>query len=250
MRSRNAVPIGGSMSFRLLNAYQTIAAIDGLIKDAQSEVVIVSPYFKMERTASLMRTLRLALERKRRVTMLIREDSSNVASDVLEEFVDLGMKLQAVPNLHAKLYWSDAGAVVSSINMLTTSFESSIEAGLEAQDEQARRQVQEFIQREVQPRNDIGRSRPSPASSKHRQPEAPSKRSQPEQRERKARKHDEGFCIRCCADLPVNIERPLCSDCYESWAKYEDDDYPEKFCHLCGEKNATSKRKPLCEDCY
>ena len=234
------------MSFRLLGSYETIAAIDRLIKEARREVLIVSPYFNMESKASLMRTLRLALDHKLKVTMLIREDyNKDLAWDVLTEFVELGMKVQKVPNLHAKLYWSDAGAVVASINMLTTSFESSIEAGLLALDETARGQVLEFIQREVQPRHEVDlRRRPPPVS--HRVPG----REPVSERSTRSRGSDSGYCIRCAATLPLNLAKPLCFDCHASWADFKKPDYPERYCHECGAEVRTSKAKPSCGACY
>ena len=60
----------------------------------------------------------------------------------------------------------------------------------------------------------------------------------------------EGYCIRCRASVPANPDRPLCRDCYESWAEHGNDDFPEKYCLACGAAERSSLRRPLCGDCY
>jgi len=234
------------MSFRLLGSYDTIAAIDRLIKEAQRDIVIVSPYFKMERKATVLRALRIALEGKRNVTMLIREGQNHdVAWDVLGEFIELGMKVQLVPNLHAKLYWSDAGAVISSLNMLTSSFESSTEAGLVALDDNARGQIYEFIQRDVQPRHDADLLRHATSPSQHLRPREMARRTETGPSTRQS-----GYCIRCGESVALNPERPFCFGCYGSWAEFENPEYREKVCHKCGENAGTTMARPLCRACY
>lgn len=45
-----------------------------------------------------------------------------------------------------------------------------------------------------------------------------------------------GFCIRYGDKIPFNISKPYCEKAYNSWAKFGNDEYPEKFCHFTGEK--------------
>ena len=63
--------------------------------------------------------------------------------------------------------------------------------------------------------------------------------SKPKTRERKPNyikaKSLDGFCIRCGDEINFNINRSLCSDCFESWADWGNEDYPENFCHFSGE---------------
>ena len=60
----------------------------------------------------------------------------------------------------------------------------------------------------------------------------------------------EGYCIRCRASVPANPDRPLCRDCYESWAEHHDAQFPEKCCLACGAAERSSSRRPMCADCY
>ena len=56
-----------------------------------------------------------------------------------------------------------------------------------------------------------------------------------------------GFCIRCKAVLPADLERPYCQRCYRNWNK--DETYEEKYCHMCGHEHIATLRKPLCVAC-
>lgn len=62
-------------------------------------------------------------------------------------------------------------------------------------------------------------------------------------------KPNQGFCIRTGVPLPFNPGKPLSYDAFQSWAQFENQDYPEKFCHGCGKKWRTSVRFPLCPEC-
>ena len=59
-----------------------------------------------------------------------------------------------------------------------------------------------------------------------------------------------GHCVRCGKGMDYNPEKPLCDNCYKSWAKYHDPKYEEKYCHSCGNKAKTSFAKPVCYSCF
>lgn len=59
-----------------------------------------------------------------------------------------------------------------------------------------------------------------------------------------------GHCIRCGKNIKHNTNRPLCSSCFSSWAKWGNDDYDENYCHTCGKSWITSKSRPECKKCY
>jgi hypothetical protein len=57
------------------------------------------------------------------------------------------------------------------------------------------------------------------------------------------------FCIRC--KVVIHGGLPLCEKDYSEWAKYKNDEYPEKFCNTCGvEQPNISYKKPQCRNCY
>lgn len=59
-----------------------------------------------------------------------------------------------------------------------------------------------------------------------------------------------GYCVRCGTGIQFNCKRPLCSDCYDEWARWGNPDYEENYCHECCEEAVTSMKRPLCHQCY
>jgi hypothetical protein len=59
-----------------------------------------------------------------------------------------------------------------------------------------------------------------------------------------------GYCMRCKEKTNFNPTKPLCYDCYQSWAVYQNYIYPENVCHCCGNDEDVSMSKPLCYHCY
>ncbi|KUK68846.1 MAG: Uncharacterized protein XD88_1723 [Methanocalculus sp. 52_23] len=58
------------------------------------------------------------------------------------------------------------------------------------------------------------------------------------------------YCIRCGETIDYNPEKPYCPKCFASWARFNNPDYKEKVCHKCGTKHTTTKTRPVCNDCY
>jgi hypothetical protein len=63
----------------------------------------------------------------------------------------------------------------------------------------------------------------------------------------RSRSTEQGFCIRTGTPIPFNIERPFSYPAYKSWARFSNDDYPERYCHKTGREShgKTSKRNPV-----
>ncbi|QIX62733.1 hypothetical protein HER32_16755 [Hymenobacter sp. BT18] len=63
----------------------------------------------------------------------------------------------------------------------------------------------------------------------------------------RARSTEQGFCIRTGTPIPFNLERPFSYPAYKSWARFSNDDYPERYCHKTGKESngKTSKRNPI-----
>ncbi|WP_415779510.1 hypothetical protein, partial [Elizabethkingia occulta] len=62
--------------------------------------------------------------------------------------------------------------------------------------------------------------------------------------------HSKGYCIRCRTSIKLDLEKPLCWDCYKIWSVYEDPFYKEKFCISCGKENNTNFNRPACLKCF
>lgn len=56
-----------------------------------------------------------------------------------------------------------------------------------------------------------------------------------------------GYCIRTGEPISFNPAKPFSYDAFQTWAQFENMDYPEKFCHLTGtpSNGRTSMRNPI-----
>ena len=62
----------------------------------------------------------------------------------------------------------------------------------------------------------------------------------------------EGFCIRCGAPIPINIEDPYCPLCGGKCSisnRFSTSENTEMFCHLCGEATYVTSINPICSEC-
>lgn len=59
-----------------------------------------------------------------------------------------------------------------------------------------------------------------------------------------------GCCVRCAKQISLDLERPLCLNCFRSWSQFEDVTYVENYCIVCSEEHDTSFEKPSCYNCY
>ena len=56
-----------------------------------------------------------------------------------------------------------------------------------------------------------------------------------------------GYCIRTGKRIPFDPKRPYCYEAYQSWANYQNWDFPEKYCHKTGKfsNGNTSMANPI-----
>jgi hypothetical protein len=225
-----------------------------LIRGAQKELWLVSPYVTLDALAGLKREIQRALDRKVSTHLLVREDGNNKLDELRASVGDLvasGLDARCVRDLHAKVYWSEEAAVVTSMNLLASSATKSIEVGFHIGSGSLHQDLREFIRGQVEPeaRAFPEPTAPAPTSSQSTKRDAVvGTTPRPKRSERPKASH--GACIRCGEDVKLNLEKPLCLSCYRDWARWENRDYNENYCHSCGEEASTSVAKPLCRSCY
>ncbi len=237
------------MNFQLINTEETITRLLSLIREARERVTLISPYITLGAGDRLGRAVREALGRKVRVSIVVRQDEQTPLKEAwleaMRPHLEAGLQLHSVPGLHAKLYRSESTVLITSLNLLGSSFLNTIEVGLWSQEVHALREVDAFIKREIAPHSSPvvldARGRLASTPKKHE----PRARSKPAPRE-----EEEGCCIRCGDDIPFDPERPYCRDCYTEWAEWENEDYEDDFCHACGDDYPATMARPLCRDCF
>jgi len=63
-------------------------------------------------------------------------------------------------------------------------------------------------------------------------------------------REEKGYCIRCEKEIELDPTSPYCSECYETWSEYGNEEYEEDHCHICGKEMDSTKKKPVCYSCY
>lgn len=201
----------------LIFDYQVPSKIIELIDHAKKEIIIVSPYIKL--WDPLSNALNKAKTKNISISVLTSENCKNLSE--IEELTD---KIYFLKNLYAKLYLNEHMAILTSMNLHKKSAQKNFEFGYLTTKHDELIQLKTRIW-----------------ALKNRVWEAPLK---PYELIKNG-----GYCIRCKVPIPNNIQKPLCSDCYVSWAHFKNVNYQEKFCHLCRTPSNVSYAKPLCKNC-
>lgn len=205
-----------------------------LTEKTVEEIVIVSPY--LDPPADVVRLLKNSVSRGVQVDVLFREDkmAEYASKPWLAELAGAGVNFGALPLLHAKLYVFDGEhAIVTSMNLVETSWSNSRELGLLVPFSNELNQFLDQLEKDAQA---VGPN-PRSASRRSRSQKSPPARA-------------DGFCIRCATAIALNPDRPYCREHYEKWAEYSNPDYKDKFCHGCGKSSPATMSKPLCSKCY
>lgn len=232
----------------ILGTSTVSSAVESLIDRAQKALFIVTPYFKpWDRVGRAIKGVRA---RDTQVLVLLRGGEDRAKSEErVREFLTHGVRVAYLSRLHAKIYASESEVIVTSMNLYDSSaldsFEVAVRFTREADGDAYRQVVQQVIDLAKKADEEAkvnARERAviaSPLTAVHARVTGkpvplPSK----------------GHCIRCDKPVAFNPEKPLCADCYKSWAKYANPDYEEARCHRCGKDAKTSAAKPLCRPCW
>lgn len=237
---------------RFLTTTDTSAAIERVIREAEKELTLISAYV-YPRIIYLDR-LRDAAARGVRISLVFGKQKMNEA--VREQFAKVpNLRIYYLDEMHAKCYFNEKEAVITSLNMLNSSEAKNREMGVLLTSTTDAEAYQDCLREarsimaaatplagHVQERADAPR-----AATRPRLPATPSLKG-PVAVLRGRDK--EGFCIRCAAPLPFSMDKPLCIKCYKEWARWENPLHQEAHCHGCGKEHASSFAKPLCRTCY
>ncbi|NVI98597.1 hypothetical protein HV824_10755 [Myxococcus sp. AM009] len=256
-----AIAGAGRSRIEILNHTQTVANLMRLITEAERELLLVSPYVSLDKLRAPVRAIQGALHRKVRVELIIREKDFSTrqadpfAAKEMQELRAAGMQVHLLKDLHAKVYLSEKNALITSLNLLESSINNSIEvstwlcAGTPEY-----QQLVEVLRTDIRPTSvkvetavhsaRATRAETAPGRTKTKASRAPSFDDLP------IFVDDEGHCIRCGDDVAFNTDKPLCTDCFGTWRRFGDPSYREAYCHACGEDEDTSVAKPLCYDCF
>ncbi len=217
-------------AWELVDTKNTEAKLLSLITTAKKNLVLVTPWATLGELGSIRRAILLAIQRGVTTNLIIRDEDKTITKVVedAQELLAAGMNLATVQRLHAKIYWSEEQALLTSANLIEGSFDKSVEFGLLVSGGELHDQVKGFI-------NNLPLAR-------HFELKRPSKAKQASK--------EGGFCIRCCKGISFSEAHPYCRPHYDKWAEYENADYEDRYCHGCGDEYPATKRKPLCRSCF
>ncbi len=207
--------------------------LEELVEDARDRLILISPYLKINDR------IKEQLEEKNRMKIDVRivygknelqPEENNWLKDL--EYITSSY----CENLHAKCYLNNEEAIITSMNLYEFSQVNNNEMGIHVkreEDPEVYKDIKKEAKRLIRASDEIEIS----------VEKKPTKDIDDES-------SDKGFCIRCKKEIPLDPKKPYCSDCYETWNEYKNNDYKEKHCHICGKEMESTRNKPVCYDCY
>ena len=228
----------------IITAKGTGFFIEKVIRGARERIVLISPYLKVQKL--YLDELKIAAKRKVSIAIVFREDEAK--ADQLEALWEIeGVELSCLPELHAKCYFNEHRFVLTSMNLYDHSELHNKELGIMLEEKTDQDLFKDAVSHAV---TILGSSKPLLGHRKRKPtPSVTADVIAPYSAKRKEKK--QGHCVRCKTELRYNPDYPFCVDCYTSWAKWSNDDFPEKYCHRCGkEKDTITRVKPQCRECY
>lgn len=244
-----------------------------VIDEAKHRLAIVSPY--VDRVIHAEQAIIRAKKNGARVVVFARQDGQTIggngSKEALEWFRANDIEVEGVPNLHAKFYMNEHEAVVTSMNLLKSSWSSSFELGFLVQGE-AHKQLVEYLTKRLRVWSTALTTETSQgdAKSKLREKSTPyrartlSRSARTGQKEtsffgsivsavKDAISAQAGYCIRCGEPMTArdaDAGKVLCASDYREWAMYKNPEYAESYCNTCGQRRKTTYSKPQCRKCY
>ena len=119
---------------------QITSRVLDILRNAKKHVTLVSPYNKF--WTHLRNELQRTVARDVRVDFIYRNGERSEDTDWLE---DLGVRVHAVQNLHAKIYLNESSVLVTSMNLLESSSKNSMEICISINDEKAQKDVRGYV---------------------------------------------------------------------------------------------------------
>lgn len=210
--------------------------IEKIIRKAKKEIVLVSPYLKINKT--FYERLGEASEKKIPITIIYGKD--HLKSNEKDSLYKLSsLNLFYYDDLHAKCFYNEEKLIITSMNMYDFSEKNNREMGVLIE----KKKDNNLYQEAVDEAESILRLSDKVLINNM-------EKSWDTEKKIGTKNKGLGFCIRCESRIDYNPDKPYCFDCFFSWNQFENPFYTENVCHHCGEYNSSSMEKPECWSCY
>ncbi|MDG6251117.1 phospholipase D-like domain-containing protein [Methanocalculus sp.] len=240
------------------------SALADLIKNSEERLYLISPYIHL--TAINKKYLQNTDGNNLEIFVIHRSDAALKDED--KQFLQSlnNVTIYACDDLHAKCYLNETVGVISTMNLYEHSQTSNWEMGVKFSKEEDAKLFTDTLKEislivEASKKTSETKSAEKPHYQKQ-YTDRPKKQQTINPNLKKSLKKgflgkladsvfgEVGYCIRCGEMIDYRPEKPFCSECFASWAKFKNPDYREKYCHVCGDKAATTKVRPVCNECY
>lgn len=118
-----------------------------LIEEAKTELILVSPYVKIDNWGKMKSCIDRAIDRNVKITFIARKN----AEQDLTYIKSLKLNLILINDLHAKVYINDKNAIVTSQNITQSSDINSIEIGYLSENPRERKELIDFVNQYITP---------------------------------------------------------------------------------------------------
>jgi len=222
----------------------TISELEQIITKARQTLVFITPYVQLSKN----NFERLRDVAERRVPIKFVYGKSELNPDEMDRLTGIrGLTLYYFDNLHAKCYFNEETAIITSMNLYDYSSKNREMGVLIKKREDASlygnlvQEANSIIKNAEEVRVDnfsrvatFVRGKVSDFSLNFLSP----------------RQTREGCCIRCHNSIPTDVTRPYCNSCFNIWNQFGNWHYVERFCHHCGRETDSSMERPLCYQCF
>jgi hypothetical protein len=209
---------------QFLDKEKAVSALKDLIRADNQNLILISPFIQLSHDFKELLTFR---DKRKRNTQIITSDKELEKTE--KEFLQKlpSIELKCIKNLHTKCYVNDEKMIITSLNLLEVSMTYKKEMGiLINKKDPADTALYADAFQEVDYINEMSR----PINPPNFKPVI----IKGNEKNQNAGKQI-GFCIRSGISIPFDVYKPLSYDCYKTWNRYGDPDFPENFCHFSGE---------------
>jgi phosphatidylserine/phosphatidylglycerophosphate/cardiolipin synthase-like enzyme len=226
---------GGEMSQKILFSHQVATETLNLIGNARQWIVLISPYLKP--WPHLNQKIEVACKKKVGISLFTRSDKLEEYMDLCRELSKFGVTVFHVERLHSKIYCNEKECIIASMNLDASSAQNSVEIGFYFDEPNLLADINKYLEnlRGIAQPVKTGVLGNLVGSVSRAIADAITK---------------SGHCIRCGERIELNLDYPLCPECYNSWKRRGYPDFTGKHCHVCGRKARTSYDKPRCDPCF
>jgi hypothetical protein len=251
-----------------LTTQGTAYHLENIIMNASKWLILICPYLNI--TENFLHRLQDADRRGVQICMVFGKKELNREEEIkLRKLKKLSLRFYK--NLHAKCYTNEHTMIITSMNLLGFSEKTNREMGiLIRKDELNDRKIYEDAISEI--KSIIELSKEEDISAEVKEQDIKSSRADYASTKKDTRSRSGegllnslkailtkdvssfffkyGHCIRCNKQIPYDLDKPYCKECYFSLGDATDSSHVEKFCHTCGKEYNTRLNYPQCRNCY